>query len=188
MADTPQNIAEKALRIEVRNILQKLNDGHTLTSSQRRILAEYGGDVGRVDGVARYNVSGLNIITQYDRRTLGKVLGGMGGEYTIRELIDAFRAYERGNKLNIDPVYERARKDKEQADKTALENQVRRGELLEVEDVKRIWTDHIASTKSALRAIPSKLAPVVAAETDPNVVNEILLDGVDEALEEMGAE
>jgi hypothetical protein len=36
--------------------------------------------------------------------------------------------------------------------------------------------------------LPSKLAPVVAAETDPNVVNEILLDGVDEALEELGTE
>ena len=128
------------------------------------------------------------------RRRLELVKPIEPGKWTFAQVIEAYVLYEKqhltgnGEKEALDAAYERARKDKEQADKTALENQVRRGELLEVEDVKRIWTDHIASTKSALRAIPSKLAPVVAAETDPNVVNEILLDGVDEALEEMGAE
>ena len=188
MADVDSSIVEKAQRIEVRNILKKLNDGKTLTSAERRILSEHGDGVGRIDGTSKYNVSALNIITGYDRRTLARVLGKMRGEYTIREVIEAFKLYGQKGKDAIDPVYERARKDKELADKTALENQVRRGELLEVSDVKQIWADHIASAKSGMRSLPSKLAPVVAAETDPNVVNEILLDGVDEALEELGTE
>lgn len=119
---------------------------------------------------------------------------GGGALYTPAQVIEAYVLYEKqhltgnGEKEALDAAYERARKDKELADKTALENQVRRGELLEVSDVKQIWADHIASAKSGMRSLPSKLAPVVAAETDPNVVNEILLDGVDEALEELGTQ
>jgi len=126
------------------------------------------------------------------RRRLELVKPIEPGKWTFAQVIEAYVLYEKqhltgnGEKEALDAAYERARKDKELADKTALENQVRRGELLEVSDVKQIWADHIASAKSGMRSLPSKLAPVVAAETDPNVVNEILLDGVDEALEELG--
>jgi len=126
------------------------------------------------------------------RRRLELVKPIEPGKWTLAQVIEAYVLYEKqhltgnGEKEALDAAYERARKDKELADKTALENQVRRGELLEVSDVKQIWADHIASAKSGMRSLPSKLAPVVAAETDPNVVNEILLDGVDEALEELG--
>jgi phage terminase Nu1 subunit (DNA packaging protein) len=126
------------------------------------------------------------------RRRLELVKPIEKGKWTFAQVIEAYVLYEKqhltgnGEKEALDAAYERARKDKELADKTALENQVRRGELLEVSDVKQIWSDHIASAKSGMRSLPSKLAPVVAAETDPNVVNEILLDGVDEALEELG--
>ena len=128
------------------------------------------------------------------RRRLELVKPIEPGKWTFAQVIEAYVLYEKqhltgnGEKEALDAAYERARKDKELADKTALENQVRRGELLEVSDVKQIWADHIASAKSGMRSLPSKLAPVVAAETDPNVVNEILLDGVDEALEELGTQ
>jgi phage terminase Nu1 subunit (DNA packaging protein) len=150
--------------------------------------------------VQGFTINAICELTGYDRRTVTNRLQGVepigtegkAQKFLIRQFIEACENRIRASLVKgedgeaLDPVYERARKDKEQADKTALENQVRRGELLEVSDVKRIWTDHIASAKSAVRSIPSKLAPVVAAETDPNVVNEILMDGVNEALEELG--
>ena len=152
--------------------------------------------------VQGFTINAICEMTGYDRRTVTNRLQGMepigsdgkAQKYTLRQFVEACENRIRAMQVKgddgevLDPIRERTRRDKELADKTALENQVRRGELLEVSDVKQIWADHIASAKSGMRSLPSKLAPVVAAETDPNVVNEILLDGVDEALEELGTE
>jgi len=123
-------------------------------------------------------------------RTGGKGRGG-GNHYTLKQVLDAYCTYERqavggsAGRENLDAGYEKARKDKEYADKTALENKVRRGELLEADDVRREWSDQIVSVKSSLRSLPAKLTPVVAPEDDPARVNELLLGGIDEALEEL---
>ena len=44
----------------------------------------------------------------------------------------------------LNPQQELARKNKELADKTALENEVRRGELIETDVVEAAWTDILA--------------------------------------------
>jgi phage terminase Nu1 subunit (DNA packaging protein) len=103
-------------------------------------------------------------------------------------VIDWILARNNTGNGKLDPIEARARKDDEMAKRYAMDNEVRRGELLEVEDVRATWEDHIASAKAALRGIPAKVAPQVAAEADPNAVNEILLDTIDEALEELAGE
>lgn len=68
----------------------------------------------------------------------------------------------------LNPEQERARKDKEAADKLAMENGLRRGELLDAnligEDVAR-W---LTVFRSAMLRAPSKLAPLVNPE-NPNL-------------------
>ena len=185
MADVDSSIVEKAQRIEVRNILKKLNDGKTLTSAERRILSEHGDGVGRIDGTSKYNVSALNIITGYDRRTLARVLGKMRGEYTIREVIEAFKLYGQKGKDAIDPVYERARKDKELADKTALENQVRRGELVDASIVDERFKSAAGIVIKHLEAIPTKAAPAMVSASTMEDAEEELTCLINDVREEL---
>ena len=85
----------------------------------------------------------------------------------------------------LNPVAERARKDKEQADKVALENQVRRGELVEIGITETAWTLILMRVRTRLLAMPSSLAPLLSAEDDPANINKIIEDSVHEALAEL---
>jgi hypothetical protein len=60
-----------------------------------------------------------------------------------------------------------------------------RNQLVLVEDVVKAWTDTLSNLKSKMTSIPSKAAPIVASETDIGVVQEILTDSINEALEEL---
>ena len=90
-----------------------------------------------------------------------------------------------GDGERLDPTQENARKNKELADKTALENQVRRGELVEVDAVVNAGLNMANLVKTRMLRLPSKTAPLVAGETDFAVVQQTLDDAVTEALEEL---
>lgn len=70
-------------------------------------------------------------------------------------------ARESDSEDGLDPIAERARKDKEHADKLALENQARRGELVDVGEVGALWAKLASETRSRLLSIPTKAAPLV---------------------------
>jgi phage terminase Nu1 subunit (DNA packaging protein) len=145
-----------------------------------------------------HSINEIMTLTGYDRRTVANRLQGVepiggdgrGKKYTLRQFIEAcenrFRAsMHKGEEGSLDPVYERARKDKELADKTALENRVRREELLEAEKVKKVWVNEVMNTRSKLLNLPSRMATLVAATTDPAEVNELLMGCVREILDEL---
>jgi phage terminase Nu1 subunit (DNA packaging protein) len=92
-----------------------------------------------------------------------------------------------GNPLLLSPVQERARKDKEQADKTALENATRRGELVEAATVRRKWVDVMHLVKSKMLRIPFSTAPLLVGQTDQWKIQGILEDQVRDALSELAA-
>ena len=85
----------------------------------------------------------------------------------------------------IDGRHEKARKDKEAADKLALENRVRRGELVEAGDVETEWTNILMRVRSRLLSMPTALAPLVSPEDDPAVIEDIISGSVREALDEL---
>jgi hypothetical protein len=60
---------------------------------------------------------------------------------------------------DLDGDQQRARKDKELADKLAMQNAITRGEVAVVEDLDAVWTAHVAAARARLLAMPSKLAP-----------------------------
>lgn len=85
----------------------------------------------------------------------------------------------------INGVHERARKDKESADKLALENQVRRGELVEASAIEAAWSMILMRVKTRLMSIPTTLAPLVAIEDDKAQCQDLLDERVREALTEL---
>ena len=87
---------------------------------------------------------------------------------------------------SLDPVKERARKDKEQADKTALENKQRRGELVEVGKVKLLWARLASETKGRLLSIPTRVAPLLVHRESPAEIEGIIRKEVKAALGEGG--
>jgi phage terminase Nu1 subunit (DNA packaging protein) len=53
---------------------------------------------------------------------------------------------------------ERQREARERADKLALANSKARGELVPAADVERVWSDTLREVRSALLAVPSRVA------------------------------
>lgn len=80
---------------------------------------------------------------------------------------------------------ELVRLTRERANKVALENAQRRRHLLPKEEVERAWAEIVATVRSHLLVMPSKLAPQCAAATTPEAAEKILSVAVDEALREL---
>jgi len=85
---------------------------------------------------------------------------------------------------DLDPMRERARRDAEYADKLAMDNAVRRGELARRADVVRAWEDLIAAARSRLLRLPADCRGVVPAECRAAVVPAVR-DAVHQALREL---
>jgi phage terminase Nu1 subunit (DNA packaging protein) len=86
---------------------------------------------------------------------------------------------------DLDYNRERARAEKERADKLELENARKRGELLEATDVGRELSTLLVSFKTKLSGLPSRLAAMV---DDSNERRRLFLEAktiVDEALIDM---
>jgi hypothetical protein len=72
-----------------------------------------------------------------------------------------------------------------QNERLRLENEVRRGQLVEREAVEAVGLDLITQVKSALLALKYKLAPLVAVETDQATISKIIDTEVLTALREL---
>ena len=85
----------------------------------------------------------------------------------------------------LDPSQERARKDKELADKTALTNAATRKELLPRGDVHLAVTSAFAKVRARILSLPTKMAPLVLGLTSLPAVQEKLSNATNEALAEL---
>jgi phage terminase Nu1 subunit (DNA packaging protein) len=87
----------------------------------------------------------------------------------------------------LNPVQERARKDKELADKAALENQVRRGELVEAAVVGVKWKEIMLRVRSRMMRIAWASAPLLVGEEDQVKIQIAIEDQIRDALTELAA-
>lgn len=127
-----------------------------------------------------WTINALAVELGRDRRALSRALEDLepdeseGTErvtrkYRLARVIEhLYSASPDGEALNGE--FERARKDREAADKLALENAKTRGELAVVSDVVRFVGDHNAAVRAKLLALPAKLAPLLATINDTNVI------------------
>lgn len=111
---------------------------------------------------------------QYDTE---QVIGWM-----IQREIGKLSVHDDGTVYNFEA--EKARLTHEQAEKVAMENSVRRGELVDTGLVAGWWASIITNAKQRLLAIPTKAAPLVLGRSSmPEVrdqletlINEVLLE------------
>jgi transcriptional regulator with XRE-family HTH domain len=79
----------------------------------------------------------------------------------------------------------RARREAADADMAELKIQELRGDMVRLSAVKAVWANTISNTRNALLQLPSRIAPVVAAESDINACSCILESAIYEALTQM---
>ncbi len=79
----------------------------------------------------------------------------------------------------------RTRKVNAEAEIAELELATVHGTLVVAEDVVKAWEEVLGALKGKLLSIPTKAAPVVSAENEAGVCQDILEDLMNEALEEL---
>lgn len=89
--------------------------------------------------------------------------------------------------VKIGSSYDEARTRKVNAEAEIAELELKKihNELVNADDVVQAWTDVLASVKSRLLSIPTKAAPVVAAETNAGMCQKVVEELIQEALEEL---
>ena len=107
------------------------------------------------------------------------------GSYHARELVAWLVARGAGSG---DFDNQRERLAAAQAEKTEMENAVRRGQLADMNDVTRTWTDHIAAARAKLLSLPTKLSPQITNVTDAAVIAAAIRSGIYEALSELAVD
>ena len=90
-----------------------------------------------------------------------------------------------GNNGNLKLGAERARLAKEQADAKEVENAVKRGELVRINDIVKQFEAQLLKCKTKLLATPTKVAAEVHAAATVKEVPEITESSVKEALDEL---
>jgi phage terminase Nu1 subunit (DNA packaging protein) len=113
------------------------------------------------------------------------------GEWIARRAIKKHLGHRKNAPVDFDatdtlnPVQERARKDKELADKAALENAVRRGELVEGSQIAAKWVEILTRVRSRLLRIPWAAAPLLVGEENQVKIQIVIEDQIRDALSEL---
>ena len=79
----------------------------------------------------------------------------------------------------------RTRREIAEANLSEMKEAELRGELIRVDAIRAAWAGRIASTRDALMQLPSRLAPVLAAESDAWKVGAIMEEAIRHALTEL---
>jgi hypothetical protein len=125
-----------------------------------------------------------------DGRKLGQYLArinpirenGKFKYYLIQDVIEAI--YK--NKSNIVPIDElKKKKLNAEAELAELEVEKEKGSLIPVKYIERQWANLVIACKSKLLSIPTKLAPVLANETDINICKNMMEEQINQALMEL---
>lgn len=109
------------------------------------------------------------------------------GLYDGRTLV-AWAIARSGGSENAEHPTQRERLAAAQAEKVEVENRVRRGELVEVEQVGQEWDDLVLNARAKLLSLPSKIAPQLVGRTDPNAIRSIVREEINAALVELASE
>ena len=123
------------------------------------------------------------------RQTVAKLI--KEGVVNPRESLDVSAAKIQMNQANsvnpgdLDFNEQRARREKEAADKLELENAVTRGELVLASEVSEAWGEEFSRVKNKLMAAPPKIAPLMVGIKTPAEAQEIIKKVIIEALNEL---
>lgn len=141
-----------------------------------------------------WTISELSVELDVDRRTMAKRLEGLepdenetdkaGREHRKYRLARVFAHLVDGKSDALDLDDERARLAHEQADRAAMENEVRRGELLDAAIVGQDVETTFNTFRQKLLSAPTKLAPLLNPEK-PNAARDIITAELERILGEL---
>lgn len=137
----------------------------------------------------------LNLSTRRIHQLKAEGLPTVGrGQYELGPCMAWYIRYLQGKLEKMGPnmnsdtpdlIAERTRLAKEQGDKLAIENSIKRGELVYVSDVVGAWSEHISNARSKLLSLPSKTAPQLVNQPNANVIASKLREDIDTILYEL---
>ena len=125
-----------------------------------------------------------------DGRKLGQFLArvkpvterGKFKYYLLQDVIDVI--YKKNNKLiPIDEIRKKKLQAETELAELVLEKE--RGNVIPVNLVERQWQNLVVNCKSKLLSIPTKLAPILANETDINYIKNIIEQTINESMIEL---
>lgn len=128
-----------------------------------------------------WTLNGLAVELGRDRRALARDLEGLEPDTTrqtgsrterrwrLRHVIEHLMRPTGESTEGLDAEQERARRDKEAADKLALENAETRGDIARVSVMVREVGSMLADHRQRALGIPSKLAPMLVGLTAPGI-------------------
>ncbi len=138
-----------------------------------------------------WTISGLAAELDRDRRTITRALrdvphDGKEGRYKAWHMTTALAAMADGPGDTLDLTAERARFAAAQADDREMKNDLARGDQIKVGEFHMMMTTAFARVRAKLLALPSKMAPLVAATT-PAEAQAMLREVIHDALNELAA-
>lgn len=136
-----------------------------------------------------FSISALAVELGRDRRTIGNACAGLtpvgrqgkADLYRLSDVVEALAAPAKPKSFDE----AKARKMAADAELAELELERERGEVVRIEEVAKAIGEEYAATRAKLLAIPSKLAPRVALETDEGACRELIAREITEALNEL---
>ena len=142
-----------------------------------------------------WSINGLSVEFGVDRRTVAKRLQDVTpcrqddrtSYYLMRDVAALVGSAQSDSGDTLDLNVERARLAKEQADKCEMENEEKRGRLIDAEKVSVWWVQIITNAKSKLLAVPTKAAPLVLGCKNLAQAKDILEKLIHDTLSELSA-
>ena len=107
------------------------------------------------------------------------------GTYNAQEFVQWFITRATGTDAEREHANQRERLAAAQAEKVETENRVRRGELMDAQEMIAIWSDILAAVRAKFLSMPSKLGPQLVAIEDAGVIAERIREEVYAALSEL---
>ena len=109
------------------------------------------------------------------------------GAYDIPACVQSFYYNEFTNSEDeeLDGRYERARKAKAEADRIEYDLKIKQGLYLQADLVQNEIEKSIGNCRAKLLALPRKFTPQISVAQNPNEIEEILTNGITEALNEL---
>lgn len=112
------------------------------------------------------------------------------GRYELVPAVQGYIRYLRDRSLEVGVVsidVARQRKTAAEAELAEIELAKARADVVGIEDVAKQWDTILTGVRTRLLAMPTKVAPMVAPETDQSLVKEVIEDAVHTALGELAA-
>ena len=108
------------------------------------------------------------------------------GVYLFKESVESYIRYLKNkNDKNQETVSEELRKKQADRELSEIKLEEKKGNLHEVAVVKKFVENMLVAFKQKARAIPTKLAPLLAVEKDKNKIEALIKKIIDDALREM---